>query len=67
MMITDTTGNELSRDATGIKIRLARTFKRNGQSMLEFNAEIKALPDKDLQDLADWYTADGYPTTVKVA
>ncbi len=65
--ILDTTGNELTNASTpsGVKVRLARVFKRSGQTMVDFNNEVKELTDKDLSDFSEWFTAAGYPTVVK--
>jgi hypothetical protein len=56
-------GKELERDKTkGVKVRLAETFRRDGQKMTEIMGEIKELTDKDFADFAQWYNDAGYPT-----
>jgi hypothetical protein len=61
--ITGIGGKELERDKTkGVKVRLAETFRREGQKMTEIMGEINALSPKDFEDFAGWYNAAGYPT-----
>lgn len=63
-MILDTTGNEISKDASTTKIRLSRVYKKTGQTMQDFMGELKNLTPEDHEDFARWFTEAGYPTTV---
>lgn len=49
--------------SVGIRLRLAQTFKRPGQSTSDILTEIKALTPEDIEGLKADFNAAGYPTT----
>jgi hypothetical protein len=59
--LTNSAGQPLDREqAKGVKARLGEVYKKSGQSMVEFMAELKALSPKDLADFHGWFQAAGY-------
>lgn len=59
--ITDKTGAEIPKTPSSLTMRLAQTFRREGEALSAFNAEAKALTDKDKADLTAEYERAGYP------
>ena len=49
------------KEPTAISARLWKEFKKDGQTLMEFNGEVKALTDKDKADFREWFEAAGFP------
>jgi hypothetical protein len=61
MDILDFNGVPLSREPMGLKVRMAKVFRRTGQTMVELNNEIKMLGPDDLTWFQLRFEECGYP------
>lgn len=62
-MFTKSDGSALNPAPVALTTRLAEVFRRPGDKISDFMAEVKSLTDKDRADFRDWFIAAGHPLT----